>query len=174
MDEKCASIAQGLRQELEHGAKELSKEVTSYNAENAPPNGVAVAVNTSTTTNEENNNHTSKPRSTVIVQAKIVESDLYEHGRVFEIKVRKKAFCWVGRSSSKKFRNNGISLSKDLEVSTTHGKFSIEDGLVYYTDTGSTNGSKINGKSLEEDEPYLIESGMTLLVGATKFQLTLR
>jgi len=95
-------------------------------------------------------------------------------GRVFELKVTKKNHCLVGRSSSKKFKTNGMSLSKDLEVSTTHGKFELhKDGNVYYTDTGSTNGSKVDGVSVEVDVPRRIETGTILLVGTTKFEFTI-
>eukprot|EP00977_Amphora_coffeiformis_P002110 scaffold407_cov168-Amphora_coffeaeformis.AAC.6 len=94
--------------------------------------------------------------------------------RVFELKVTRKNHCLVGRSSSKKFKTNGVSLSKDLEVSTTHGKFELyKDGNVYYTDTGSTNGSKVNGESIGVDVPHQIETGTILLVGTTKFEITI-
>jgi pSer/pThr/pTyr-binding forkhead associated (FHA) protein len=102
-------------------------------------------------------------------------SDVYSVGRLFELRLNKKTIGWVGRSSSKKFRQHGLSLSKDLEVSTTHGKFFVnsDDGRVYYTDTGSTNGSKMDGSTLQVDVPYLVENGTRLLLGATELQLTI-
>ena len=83
-------------------------------------------------------------------------------------------FCWVGRSQSKKFTRNGISLPQDAEVSTSHGKFyPSKGGSIVYIDDGSTNGSWINGKFIERHVEYPLESGMEIVVGATTMKITL-
>ena len=85
--------------------------------------------------------------------------------------------CLIGRSKGKKFLRNGISLNKDQEVSTTHGKFSMmeEDGVqnkFYYTDVGSTNGSTVGDNvRLEPNVRMEIEEGMVLRIGNSTLKI---
>ena len=82
---------------------------------------------------------------------------------------------FIGRSTGKKFVQKGISLSKDNQVSTTHGKFSISKGVAYFTDTGSTNGTILKGNTeeLEVDEKLELQDGMVLVVGLSELIITL-
>ena len=75
--------------------------------------------------------------------------------------------CWVGRSGSKKFVTKGISLRNDLEVSTTHGKFEVLGGLPYFTDTGSSNGTLLDGKEMEPNVACQIKDGTKLTFGSS-------
>lgn len=43
------------------------------------------------------------------------------------------------------FKNHGISLRRDSEVSITHGMFMNSRGAVTYMDNDSTNGSEVDG-----------------------------
>lgn len=109
--------------------------------------------------------------------------------------------CLIGRSKGKKFLRNGISLSKDQEVSTTHGKFSVEELVLeldesdddagnnimghdsqaqvqaqvqkkfYYTDVGSTNGSTVGEARLEANVRVEIEEGMELRIGNSTLKI---
>ena len=109
--------------------------------------------------------------------------------------------CLIGRSKGKKFLRNGISLSKDQEVSTTHGKFSVEEVVLeehevdhddgnmdnyndsqgqgqvqvqkkfYYTDVGSTNGSTVGEARLEANVRVEIEDGMELRIGNSTLKI---
>jgi FHA domain len=66
-------------------------------------------------------------------------------GNSWTLRPTPKAACMIGRSTGKKFKEKGVSLSTDEEVSTTHGKVHVRGGKLYFTDTGSTNGSTVNG-----------------------------
>lgn len=105
-----------------------------------------------------------------------VEDGPYK-GRQFQVTVAKDGKpAMVGRSRGVKFRNGGISLPRDGEVSTTHGKIewavnsSAEGtniGMATFTDVGSTNGSMLNGESIEQNEPVPLTPNDTLLLGAS-------
>jgi len=91
--------------------------------------------------------------------------------------------CLIGRSKGKKFIKNGVSLYKDQEISTTHGKFIVEGGGLgggagataryYFTDVGSTNGTMYEGEALMPNDKLLLESGMELKVGNSVLRVVL-
>jgi len=102
-------------------------------------------------------------------------------GTVFELKVRKDEPCYLGRSSGKKFKANGVSLPKDGEVSTSHAKILLQSGKVVVVDLGSTNGTVLDGTELHEfvpatlvalDHPRPRRGLTTLVLGGTSLQLT--
>jgi hypothetical protein len=88
---------------------------------------------------------------------------------------RNSAPAWVGRSAGKKFRDKGLSLSQDNEVSTTHGKFEWLGGKPYFTDVGSTNGTSVadSNELLETNIPLLLYSDLELVLGRSTLRVTL-
>lgn len=98
------------------------------------------------------------------VRAEVIEG-LYA-GQTFDLKPKSRSPCFIGRSAGKKFRDRGISMPNDGEVSTTHAKVEVKGGKAYYTDVGSTNGTLLNGEEVEPNVPLLITDGMQLLIGA--------
>jgi hypothetical protein len=94
-------------------------------------------------------------------------------GATFLLKPRPSRPCEIGRSKGKKFLSRGVSLHKDSEVSTCHGKFDCKAGKMYYTDTGSTNGTSYMGEAIQDNVPVEITSGMVLVFGMSELRFTL-
>lgn len=65
----------------------------------------------------------------------------------------------IGRSAA-----NDITIAVD-SVSKVHGYFVLEDGLWHFTDHGSTNGSKINGQTIQSGEKHRLDDGAVLQLG---------
>ncbi|KAK8807021.1 hypothetical protein WA158_003780 [Blastocystis sp. Blastoise] len=71
----------------------------------------------------------------------------------------------IGRSTSDNVVRNGVSLSDDPEVSTTHAKIFLRGKQVILKDTHSMNGTYVN-KEMIQDEAKL-KNGDEIMVGAT-------
>lgn len=138
--------------------------------ENSDPQSKSTSDLQSKSTMKGSETEKSAGVSSDILRVEIVGGEYL--GTKFEVKPTKSAFAWVGRSTSKKFREKGISLPKDLEVSTTHGRFEPKMGKFVYLDTGSTNGSRIGKRELEPNEKVELRTGMEISVGQTVMRVT--
>jgi pSer/pThr/pTyr-binding forkhead associated (FHA) protein len=79
----------------------------------------------------------------------------------------------LGRSGAKLYKEKGVSLYKDKEVSTTHARIEIRNGEAFYIDTRSTNGSSLNGMRVEVNVPYNIKEGDMLSIGASECSVSI-
>ena len=98
--------------------------------------------------------------------------------RIFRLRPTTRIPCYVGRATSKRYKSNGMCLQSDDEISSEHGKFElVNKESIFYTDTGSTNGSsyvkvgmensKENCVCLDPHEPLQLQDGIILYFGET-------
>jgi FHA domain len=172
-EEKYHQIETSLSQQFEKGTSEIWEchtKVLEAGSKNSPIR--SSSANTSGTKAQTCEipmaKTTSKP-TTIHVQ--IVAGP--HAPRSYEVVPKPKFPCFVGRSQGTKFKNRGVSLHKDSEISTTHGQFEVRQGKLYYTDLASTNGSKVGGEDLTPDTPLLLENGTELVLGQSTLKITL-
>jgi pSer/pThr/pTyr-binding forkhead associated (FHA) protein len=60
---------------------------------------------------------------------------------------------------------NSLSLDEDTSVSRKHAEISYENNAFYLTDTGSSNGTTVNGQPLTPDAPLRLQDGATIIFG---------
>jgi len=74
----------------------------------------------------------------------------------------------VGRSTGKQFKEKGVSMYKDKEISTTHAKVETRNGQVFLTDVKSTNGTSVNGEAIRAQCPVKLSDGDLIQMGSSE------
>ncbi|KAI9987675.1 hypothetical protein PInf_023719 [Phytophthora infestans] len=154
--EQAKMRAAELRQEMEEGKKALL-DALEAEKENLDEDGNAI------------------PRAFTISVRSITGP--YK-GRKFsmEVDVKRHSSCFVGRSTGRKYRSpRGLSMPKDSELSTTHAEIKMEtSGKVFFIDSESTNGSRIDDVGLEPKVPYELTTSKPIKVevGAGEYEFT--
>lgn len=67
---------------------------------------------------------------------------------------------------------NSITLGDDLQLSRQHGRLRLDEGVLSYKDSNSTNGSFINGQRVEPGEWVALPPNSSIRMGQTEIQLT--
>lgn len=62
----------------------------------------------------------------------------------------------------------------DRGVSREHARLHVEDGRIYITDLGSTNGTFLAGDQLQPNQPVMLRKGDELLLGRLPVQVLFR
>ncbi|CAJ1936943.1 unnamed protein product [Cylindrotheca closterium] len=176
-DAAYEQIVESLTKQLEHGKKSLvndhEKVSNMLDGKTNPNENHDPQTNVVKTIDESN----AKPKVQVVPKqddAILIEIQTGDYeGQTYKLHPKARSHCWVGRSQGKKFREKGISLPKDLEVSTTHGRFELLRNQLVYVDTGSTNGSRLADIDIAPNSPVVLESGMHITVGQTVMKVTL-
>jgi pSer/pThr/pTyr-binding forkhead associated (FHA) protein len=86
--------------------------------------------------------------------------DAAQVGRTFPIRGEETG---IGRASG-----NAIAIN-DPEMSAYHARILVRDGQILLSDTGSTNGTYVNGTRTSRDHRRRLCVGDVLLLGATAF-----
>lgn len=171
------------KQQQQQQQREEDDNVTSNN-ENENPNGKSANNNKLSNSKSKSNSKSNKTKNPTKIQIQIIQGPY--KGITHTLQPTYKKPCWIGRSTSKKFRDRGISLNKDDEVSTTHGKFHVTNSSTsssssaratkvkfMFTDTGSTNGTLYNGEEIEDNIPLELEDDMVIVIGNSHFLIHL-
>lgn len=179
-DQKHAELVESLQRQFEERKQELWRimesdenvpSVSSSNVMVAAPSKGAKAYNAAISKQPFAALNTTIGKK---VQAIHVQVTTGPHaGMTVTVQPKPNTACLVGRSAGKKFREKGVSLSKDSEVSTTHGKFEIISGKAYFTDVGSTNGTVCKDRALATNEAFLLEEPVELILGGSTLRITL-
>lgn len=77
----------------------------------------------------------------------------------------------IGRSTGRLFKEKGVSLYKDKEISTTHAKIEIKNGQAFIIDVRSTNGTLLNGKEIEANIPIRLTHGDVICMGGSEMHV---
>ena len=62
---------------------------------------------------------------------------------------------------------NTVVISGDLYVSGSHAQISADGDVFILTDTGSTNGTLLNGERIPVHTPFTLDNGDEILIGGT-------
>lgn len=79
----------------------------------------------------------------------------------------------IGRSTGRHFKEKGVSLYKDKEISTTHAKIEMRNGSVFLIDVRSTNGTQVNGEDLEPQAPVKLKEGDVVFMGSSEVKVSI-
>jgi hypothetical protein len=74
----------------------------------------------------------------------------------------------IGRSTGKVFKEHGVSLHRDKEISTLHAKIEIRNGEAFFIDSKSTNGSQLNGDECDGNIAYRLKDADVITMGSTE------
>ena len=122
---------------------------------------------------EETSAKKSKTSSENNNKIKIVVVEGVHKNASFNFKRTQRLTVMIGRSTGKRFKKTGVSLYKDSEVSTTHGKIHVIKNDLCFSDLGSTNGSFLNGQALEARKSYVIHDGDVLKLGQSYLNISI-
>ena len=168
LEKELETLLEGNAGDEENGVSAANQEgVATEAGEKAGKGGAAdsenVAANSSSPSDTADAKEPQKKTSKAILRVHVAQG---EHaGEKFTFKKSNRMQVMIGRSTGKRFKKGGISLPKDGEVSTTHGKIWVVKGDICFTDLGSTNGSFLNGEELENRVPYILNHNDKLRVG---------
>ena len=99
-------------------------------------------------------------------------------GMVERLTIQEDATVLLGRADHKSRFNPEVDLTPygalDRGVSREHARLHVDEGRLYVTDLGSTNGTFVGGIQLEPNTPRLIGQGDELLLGRLSVQVMFR